>query len=165
MTSIALIGLALGLIRGADRFELMLGEMTPVLMIGLLGSALALITQGTIRKFFVGFAISGVILGLAIWLGPLSFRNVLLDRIILLIDDRFGPREPGTAATYLQYSLLFSYYSPSSLEYQLTRSPFVSGESQIALGLLELTIVILVGMIVLIPSRFTRNFPKILDCS
>jgi hypothetical protein len=107
---------------------------------------MALITRGALRRFFVGFAISGVILGLSIWIAPRLLRKGVRDRIMIPIDDRFGPRSPGSFVTNLE----------------LTRSPFVSRESHMALGLLELTISTAVGILVLIPSPYSiyRNLSK-----
>lgn len=166
MVLIVVFGLGLALFRAQVGEEWAIGELTPLSMIGLVG--LGLLFQGRVRRFFWGFGLSGVVVGLAFWTGPHSFRQVVLERVIGPLDVRLAPTVGGTVLTRMQTSFLFYFIDvPETRRIRPTRSPFCSPESQQALGLLELAVAVVFGVLASIvwPSPTGRTEPSMAHTS
>ncbi len=152
MVAVALIASGLGLLLARDGADWRFGELTPFSAIGLVGLAMALLASGRLRRFFAGLTVTGVVVGLAFWVGPHSFRSYVLDRVLFPIDARIAPRTAGMGMTHLQVSLtLWIIETPETRRIRPTRSPFWSRESQEELGLLELAIAVVGGLLAAIP--------------
>jgi hypothetical protein len=140
----------------------LLGEVAPVLAIGMSGLALALLTTGRPRRFAAGLASTGFVAGLAFWLAPMSVRNFVLHRVILPVDARIGPGHSDHSATYLNWSLAWVVETEEHRRPLRTiRAPFVSIEAQMELGFLELAIASIGGLVAAIfrPKPQTHDRP------
>jgi hypothetical protein len=158
MVLIVVTGLGLALLRAQVGEEWAIGELTPLSLMGLVGFGLGLWFQGCVRRFFWVFGFSGVVVGLAFWVGPHSFREVVLNRVILPLDALLTPKLAGCSMTGLQGSLiLWVMETPETRRIRPTRSPFWSRESQEELGLLELAVAVSIGLIASIAWPIRRG--------
>jgi hypothetical protein len=130
--------------------------LAPLSAIGFFGLAMMLATSGRLRRFFAGLAVTGVLVGLLLWVGPLSFRSFVLIRILLPFDDLLSQTLPNSfnklvLAVYLD--MTNHWERPISL----TRFPFLFRETQVILGYLELAVAVVGGLLAAIPRpRPTR---------
>ncbi len=173
MVAVALIAAAFGLGVSWAGPAWTLGELAPMGVVSLVGLALAVVTSGRIRRFFAGLATTSVILALVFWVAPLAVRRTVIERILLPLDQRFGPRSERPAPGFTSKGarldrtmFLMSLFWPRPIVEQdhsrfvigTTRSPFLSREAQFGLGLLQLVVATTGGVIAAIPrSRAART--------
>jgi hypothetical protein len=152
MVAIGLIGSALAMLRAwAGTGWWWIGELAPLMAIGLGGLAMSVVTSGRFRRFFAGLATSGMVLGLAVWVAPIPIREAVLNRAIFPPDViRFQP---------VSEDWLFDrpdhYFNIRPVRY-----PFCTHESQEALGLLELAVAVIGGLLAMIP-RPRKSRPSV----
>jgi hypothetical protein len=152
MVAIGLIGSTMAMLRAwAGSGWWWIGELAPLMAIGLGGLAMAVLTSGRFRRFSVGLATSGVVLGLAVWVAPIPVRDTVFNRVIFPPDViLFHP----VAEDWL-FDLPDHYFNIRPIRY-----PFCTHESQEALGLLVLSVAVIGGLLALIP-RPRKSRPSV----
>ena len=161
LAGVALIGLGLAAYRAWTCDSWWLGELILPLETGIIGLTFAFLTSGRTWRFFSGFGSTGVIAGLAFWVAPLSSREFVLDRILIPIDDRFSPHWPGFISELSGSLLSYRLISWETGSIWPTRSPFLSRESQVWLGGLELSVAIVGGLVWAAISRNRAARPAV----
>jgi hypothetical protein len=141
-----------------------LGEFGPIAALGLLGLSVAILTGGRSRWFFLGAVVTGISTSTIFFFAPASFRHVAHRRVI-------GPIEvllpnPLIAGTYhssktewmmaLGELMALMDENPAHQWSGFFRCPILYTESQIALGLIQVPLMIIGGSI----SAWFRVAPR-----
>ena len=124
-----------------------LGELAiPLAYASVLGVA-SLYFRGRWRRALIVALLGTSIAALLVWVAPVSWRSLLMHRVILPVDRLLGPRDPSSRISLTALSTGWIIVVPEMGQlFRLNRDPFLSAELQTELGLLLIAVGSLLGV-------------------